>query len=67
MTKIQEAAEEYFSRAIACDPLDPYIQANYGLFLKTVRKDEAKSRKYMQAALKIDPDRPWFRNNVWKF
>ncbi len=67
MTKNQEEAEEYFSRAVACDPLDPYNQANYGLFLKTVRKDETQSRKYMQAALKIDPDRPWFRNNVWKF
>lgn len=63
----QEEAEKYFSRAVACDPLDPYNQANYGLFLKTVRRDDNKSRQYMQACLKIDPERPWFKNNVWKF
>lgn len=62
-----EEAEKYFKKAVACDPLDSYNQANYGIFLSSVRNDEIASRKHMLAAFKVDPHRPWFKNNAWKF
>ena len=65
MNKIEKVEQEY-KKAIKINPTNSSLYNDYAVFLSKYRKDLGASLKYLNLALKLNPENKIFKSNLNK-